>query len=213
MYMTMVRELAEQATAIAANPMPSAANEVNHRVANQLQLIAALISAEERSITDPVTLDVLERMRQRIVAVGAVHRQLYTGGRSEVDLGAYLEDLGKQLARSCGPHRRILVDTETIPVTGEIATAFGILVTELVTNACKHAYAAGDPGDIHVWLRRIGRGAYQLIVEDGGVGPGSGGRDAGLGTRLINATVAKLAAAATWEDCRPGTRFRMEVRF
>jgi two-component sensor histidine kinase len=155
MYMTMARELTNRDGAIAVDLMPSAADEVNHRVANQLQLIAALISAEERSISDPMTLDVLERTRQRIVAVGAVHRQLYAGGRSEVDLGEYLEGLGQQLARSCGPHRRIVVDADTVPVNGEIATAFGILVTELVTNACKHAYAAGDPGDIHVGLRRI----------------------------------------------------------
>ena len=213
MYMTMARELTDLNGAIAVDLMPSTADEVNHRVANQLQLIAALISAEERSISDPMTLDVLERTRQRIVAVGAVHRQLYAGGRSEVDLGEYLEDLGEQLARSCSPHRRIVVNAETVPVNGKIATAFGILVTELVTNACKHAYAAGDPGDIHVGLRRIARGAYQLVVEDGGAGLGSGGRGAGLGSRLINATVAKLAAVATWEDCLPGTRFRMEVRF
>jgi two-component sensor histidine kinase len=213
MYMTMARELAERETATAANLMPSAEDEVNHRVANQLQLIAALISAEERSISDPMTLDVLERTRQRIVAVGAVHRQLYAGGHSEAELGKYLEDLGEQLARSCGPHRRIVVNAEAIPVNAEIATAFGILVTELVTNACKHAYAAGEPGEVHIGFRRRAPGAYQLTVEDSGVGPGSGARGAGLGSRLINATVAKLSATAKWEDSQPGTRFRMEVRF
>jgi two-component sensor histidine kinase len=212
MYMTMARELSGREAAAAVYSLPTASDEVNHRVANQLQLIAALISTEERSITDPTTLDVLERTRQRIVAVGAVHRQLYARGQSEVDLGEYLEDLGDQLARSCGPHRQIVVDADTVPVGGEIATAFGILMTELVTNACKHAYAAGEAGAIHVRLRRLADGAYRFIVQDHGRGK-SGGRGAGLGSRLIDATMAKLGAVATWEDAMPGTRFRTDVRF
>lgn len=213
MHMTMTRELIGQAAAIAVYPMPSASDEVNHRIANQLQLIAALISAEERRISDPVTLGVLERTRQRIVAVGAVHRQLYAGGDADVDLGAYLEDLGEQLARSCGPHRPIVVDAETVPVGGEAATACGILVTELVTNACKHAYGAAEAGAIAIGLRRLADGAYRFTVEDRGKGRAGGGRGAGLGSRLIGATVVKLGGAATWEDAAPGTRFRMDVRF
>lgn len=213
MYMTMARNLPGQEAAAAGYPMPSVSDEVNHRVANQLQLIATLISAEGRSISDPVTLAVLERTRQRIVAVGAVHKQLYNGGSSGLDLGEYLEDLGGQLARSCGPHRRIFVDAETAPASGEIATTFGILMTELVTNACKHAYGADDPGDVHIGLHRLIHGAYQFTVEDHGTGLGPADSQAGLGSRLINSSVAKLGAIAEWEECRPGTRFRMEARF
>jgi two-component sensor histidine kinase len=213
MHMTMEREMISHEATTPASRMPSASDEVNHRVANQLQLIAALISAEARTVADAATLDVLERTRQRIVAVGAVHRQLYVGSRSEVDLGEYLEDLAEQLSRTCGPQRQVGIDAETVPVTADVATAFGILAAELVTNACKHAYEAEEPGDILVRLRRRPDGAYRFTVEDRGSGNGTPGRQAGLGSRLIHATVAKLGATSVWEDARPGTRFRMDVRF
>ena len=215
MHMTMEREMTSNEATTSASRMASASDEVNHRVANQLQLIAALISAEARTIADSGTLGVLERMRQRVVAVGAVHRQLYIGSRSEVDLGEYLEDLAEQRSCTCGPHRQVKIDADTVPVTANVATAFGILATELVTNACKHAYGAEEPGDIFVLLRRRSDGAYRFAVEDRGRGRGDGtaGRQAGLGSRLIHATVAKLGATAVWEDARPGTRFRTDVRF
>lgn len=212
MYRTTANELTGREAATAVYSMPTASDEVNHRLANQLQLIAALISAEERSIADPITLGVLERTRQRIVAVGAVHRHLYIRGHSDVDLGEYLEELGYQLARSCGRQRQIVVNAETVPVSGEIATFIGILVTELVTNACKHAYAAAEAGAIHVCLGRLTDGAYRLIVQDHGHGR-SVDRAAGLGSRLIDATMGKLGAVATWEDAGPGTRFRTDVHF
>ncbi len=213
MHMIMERETTSHEATSLTSRMPSASDEVNHRVANQLQLIAALISAEARTIVDAGTLEVLERTRQRIVAAGAVHRQLYVGSRSEVDLGEYLEDLAKQLSRTCGPQRQVEIDADTVPVTADVATAFGILATELVTNACKHAYGAAEPGDIFVLLHRRPDGAYRFTVEDRGSGDGRPGRQAGLGSRLIHATVAKLGATAVWEDARPGTRFRMDVRF
>jgi two-component sensor histidine kinase len=213
MHMTMERKMTSHEATIPTNRMPSASDEVNHRVANQLQLIAALISVEARTVVDAGTLGVLERTRQRIVAVGAVHRQLYVGSRSEVDLGEYLEDLGEQLSRTCGPQRLVGIDADTVPVTADVATAFGILATELITNACKHAYGVDEPGDIFVLLRRRPDGAYRFTVEDRGGGSRTPGRQAGLGSRLIHATVAKLDATAVWEDAKPGTRFRMDVRF
>jgi two-component sensor histidine kinase len=213
MHMTMERERTSREATTPASRIPSASDEVNHRVANQLQLIAALISAEARTIVDAGTLGVLERTRQRIVAVGAVHRQLYVGSRSEVDLGEYLDDLAEQLSRTCGPQRQIEIDADTVPVTADVATSFGILTTELITNACKHAYGADEPGDIVVRLRRRPDGAYQFTVEDRGSGDGTPGRQAGLGCRLIDATVAKLGATAVWEGAKPGTRFHMDVCF
>lgn len=62
-----------------------------------------------------------------------------------IEAGDYLEVLGEQLMGSCGSHRRIVVDADTVPAGGETASAIGILVSELVTNACKHAYAPGNP--------------------------------------------------------------------
>ncbi|UYY58437.1 sensor histidine kinase [Sphingomonas sp. S2-65] len=202
-----------QATVLPGTMMPGAADEVNHRMANHLQLLAALIAVEARGVSDPEGLAALERTQQRIAAIGGVHRHLYAGGTGEVDMGDYLETLGEQLSLSCARHRRVLVDAETVPVTSATASLIGILATELVTNACKHAYAAGEAGGILIGLRRLPGGTCRFTVEDRGRGTrGHTGRT-GLGTRLIDASVAKLGAVARWEDACPGTRFRMDVRF
>jgi two-component sensor histidine kinase len=203
---------AYRATALPAAPPPSVSDEVNHRLANHLQLIAALISVEARDVVDPQLLAVLTRTQHRITAIGQVHRQLYAHAADEVDLGAYLEDLGGQLAQSCAPHRRIIVDAETVPVSGSTASSIGILATELITNACKHAYAPAEPGDVRVTLRRLDDGAYRLTVEDRGRGSAAGSGDAGLGSRLMAAMVTKIGAVMFREDARPGTCFRIDVR-
>jgi two-component sensor histidine kinase len=159
------QEMARGATVLAPVEMPSIADEVNHRVANHLQLIASLISAEARGVSDPETLAVLERTQLRIAAIGGVHRHLYVEGTADVDLGWYLEELGERLSHSCPRHRRVLVDAETMPGGSAAASSLGILATELVTNACKHAYAAEVPGDILVTLRRLSDGTRRFTVE------------------------------------------------
>jgi two-component sensor histidine kinase len=191
-------------------PPLNSQEEANHRIANHLQLISALIAVEARGVSAPETLAVLKRMEQRIAAIGGVHRQLCTSTASEVDLGDYLEILGEQSMGSCGSHRRIVVDADTLPVASQTASAIGILVSELVTNSCKHAYAPDEPGSIVITLRRRADGSYRLMVEDCGTGVGMPEAGSGIGSRLIKDTVVRLGALAKWEDAQPGTRFVMD---
>lgn len=194
-------------------PLPSAADEANHRIANTLQLVCSLISIEARDVSDATTRSVLERTQQRISAIAHVHHHLYAArDHAAIDLGSYLEELGAQMARSCAPHRQVFVNADTVPVSGATASSMGILVAELVTNACKHAYSADAPGSIGVALHRSNDGTYRLLVEDRGRGTRGASVQDGLGRRLIDATVARLGGCAVWEDAEPGTRFRMDVR-
>ncbi len=212
----MQTRIAESNPAVAVLPpivMPSVADEVSHRMANHLQLISALISIEAHGVSDPAMLAILERTRARIAAVGGVHRQLYRAGTDDVDLGGYLEDLGEQLSGSCASHRPIFVDADPVRVGSAVAASVGILVTELVTNACKHAYAAAEPGGVGITLRGMPGGMHRLAVYDRGRGRGAAYAGSGMGSRLIEATVAKLGGKFAWEDALPGTRFRMDVRF
>ena len=87
-----------------------------------------------------------------------------------------------------------------------------LIVSELVTNACKHAYAADELGSILITLRCRADGAYRLMVEDRGTGVGMPEAGSGIGNRLIKATVVSLGATAKWENAQPGTRFIMDFR-
>lgn len=134
---------------------PTAMDEANHRVANSLQIVAALLTIEARDVADPAAAAILGRMQQRIEAIGAVHRQLHTRtDASQINLDIYLQTLGEQIGRSCPGHRRIIVAADTVLVDAAKASSIGILMVELVTNACKHAYAAHAPGHVLITLLR-----------------------------------------------------------
>lgn len=214
MYMTtMSREAAGAGAAILPPLMvPSSSDETNHRVANSLQLLTALLSMEARDVTDPVAAAVLERTRLRIAAVAGVHRHLYLGAKpSQFDLGGYLRTLGEQIALGGADHRRVIVVAEPVHTDAQTASSIGILMVELATNAFKHAYPAGAPGNVIVSLHLLTDGVYGFVVEDHGCGLTGGSPASGLGSRLIAATVAKLGGIAVWEDAQPGTRFRMTI--
>jgi two-component sensor histidine kinase len=191
---------------------PSAADETNHRVANNLQMLWALTAMEARSIADPAAIALLERTQQSIMAIAGVHRHLYSAaGSSMLDLGSYLVELGNGIALAWPDHRHLVVDATSVRVDASTASSIGVLTAELATNACKHAFEADMPGSVFVSLRRLGTGAYEFAVEDNGRGLGQKAAHAGLGHRVIDAAVANLGAFSTWSDAQPGTRFCMTI--
>ncbi|MBC9032639.1 sensor histidine kinase [Sphingomonas sp. JC676] len=200
-------------TVLPADPEPSSADEINHRISNSLQLLSAMVSVEARGIEDPAARAALDMTQRRISAIASVHRQLYrTHEASTVDLGAYLDELGYELEAgyaNAAAGRRVLVDASSITVTAMEATAIGIMVSELVGNACKYAYAPNEPGDVRIALRPMLFGGYILEVEDSGRGrvPDATPEGSGLGSRLIDMMATRLGGWHGYDDARPGTRF------
>lgn len=203
-------------TVLPALVQPTELDESNHRIANNLQLLSYLVSMQARHVDEPAARAVLDMTVQRICAIASVHRQIYQSSKADsVDLGAYLEDLGEALKHSYGgveAGRRVKVTVEEVDVAPEAATAIGVIVSELVGNACKHAYRPDEPGDVCISLRRTCAG-YMLEVADHGCGmvrePVSWGN--GLGARLIMLMSQKLGAEALWSNAHPGTRFTLNV--
>lgn len=202
-------------TILPAEPEPSAGDEANHRIANSLQLLSAMISIQAREVHDPAGLAALDVTRRRIAAIAGVHRQLYQAGHTgSVDLGAYLEQLGGDLwdaSATATIGRRILVDADPVTVPAEDATAIGITVSELVTNALKYAYEEGEAGDVRINLRARPGGGYVLAVEDRGRGLATEVHGTGLGARLVHMMAARLGATCTYQDACPGTRIVLAV--
>lgn len=196
-----------------AEPDPCRADEANHRVANSLQLLAAMVSIEARQVADPAARAALDTTLRRIGAIARIHQLLYRSRDAEtVDLGAYLAELGADLEASIadsGAGRRVQVEAAPLPVSPETAMSIGIIVSELVGNACKYAYAPGAPGDVRVTLQATPAGSLRLEVSDRGRGiaPGAAPRGSGLGSRLIAMMATRLGADFAWRDAAPGTRF------
>ncbi len=197
---------------------PSATDEVNHRVANSLQLLSAMVTMEAGRTADPQGRAALVVASQRIGAIASVHRHLYRHHESDtLDLARFVEELGADLEHSCGDGavgRRIVVVVQDVGlVATSDATNVGIILSELVTNACKHAYAADEPGDVLVYLGATAGGGYLLTVQDHGRGLNatSASTGTGLGSRLVANLAKRLGGSMSVEQSHPGTRFILLV--
>ncbi len=186
--------------------------EVNHRVANSLQLVSAMVRLQASALIDPTARAALDDTQRRIGAIAQVHRRLYSANDVEsVDmrdyLGSLIEELTETLSCDSAPHAMRLV-AEPIRLPTDKAVSLGVIVTELVTNACKYAYPTGAGGEIRVMLRREGDDVFLLAVEDDGCGmPAEAApKGTGLGTKLIRAMAQSLQAVVEYEPRDPGVR-------
>ena len=190
--------------------------EVNHRVANSLALVGSFVFLQQKQLgaEHAEAREALSDVQGRIAAIAQIHRRLYTSDDiSVIDMDAYLQGLVEELGSAQGAERPIKLEAEPVQMATDQAVSLGVIVTELVTNACKYAYPVGTPGEIRVALRREAA-ALSLVVEDDGVGiaAGSTPKGTGLGTRIVRAMVASLKASQLADDTsHRGTRVVMSI--
>jgi len=184
--------------------------EVNHRVSNSLQLIASLLQFQSRA-SSPEVKDALMEAHNRVLAVAKVHRSLYTSENVQsVSLHRYLEALTEDIQSASGEDSgagQFTLDADPIEIEPDRAVAVGVMLTELILNARKHAYPHGV-GPIRVRLEAVDPHRSVLSVEDDGVGfPDSAAANGGgLGTIIIKAMAQKLGAEIRYDPKQPGTR-------
>lgn len=192
--------------------LQSLLKEVNHRVANSLQLVSSFVAMQARELTDPAARAALDDTERRVAAIAQVHKRLYTADSVEsVDMSAYLgsllDELGETWSTPAAP-RRITLSADPLHLATDQAVALGVIVNELVTNACKYAYPPRQAGEVRVSLRASERGMFSLVVEDDGCGlPTTGSaQGTGLGSKLIGAMASSLRASVDYHDAAPGLR-------
>lgn len=187
--------------------------EVNHRVSNSLQLIASMLHFQGDLSSSGDIKAALKEANGRVLAVARVHRSLYTSFDVRwVSLADYLasliHDLTDVSAGTDGKGSTITLSAAQVHVGPDAAVAVGIVATELVLNALKHAYPNGVSGVVRVCLRANGS-SVDLVVEDDGAET-SGARDQdkrpGLGKRIIAGMAEKLDGAVVYEHTDQGTR-------
>jgi two-component sensor histidine kinase len=191
--------------------------EVNHRVANSLALVAALIRLQATNSRDEAVREALTETQARITAIAGMHRSLYTSDDvRQVEMDKYLGTLVQEVQRSVnveshGPS--ILLQAEPMSLASDRAVSLGMIVTELLTNAIKYAYPQGVEGEVRVILKREGGEHALLAVEDDGVGldEDMSPKGTGLGSRIIRSMATTLGTAIRYVPALRGTRAELRL--
>ena len=187
--------------------------ELQHRVANSLQIIASVLMQSARRVPSEETRDHLRNAHSRVMSVAALQHQLAASNVGDVELKDYLTELCDSIGASMIHDRRKLsleVVADAGPMTPELSVSLGLVVTELVINALKHAFPKGRGGHILVTYAAAGAD-WTLTVSDDGVGMPKGREPAkaGLGTSIVQALAKQLDAVVDVADADPGTRISL----
>ena len=175
--------------------------EMQHRVANSLQIIASILLIKARTVQSEETRLQLQDAHQRVLSVAAVQRHLQVSGHgAPIEISNYLSKLCETLAQSMiGDSRPISlkVEAETGKVMSHQAVSIGLIVTELVMNALKHAFPAEKKDAAIVVAYKVAETDWKLTISDNGVGKAdisAGKTRAGLGTSLVQSLAKQLDA-------------------
>jgi two-component sensor histidine kinase len=183
--------------------------EVQHRVANSLQIIASLLMQSARNVQSEEARLHLHDAHHRVLSIAAVQRHLAVSNASDVALRPYFSHLCESLGASMifDPKRlSIVTSVDDSIVKANVSVSLGLIITELVINALKHAFTENRPGKITINYRSDGPNWALSVIDDGvGMPSGPDKTKAGLGTGIVEALARHLGSVIRIEDARPGT--------
>ena len=208
------------------NRAESLLTDVNHRVGNHLALVSAFLAMQQRAAGHPDAVKALAAARSRVQAIASAHRKLRLGAdfasvRASEVLGAVIDDIAAGLPP--GELIRIQHQVDAIEINARDAVSLGVLTSELVMNAARHAFPAGASGEVRVIFSLDDARSPFLEVIDNGIGwhgkiaqePGTQ-NSGGLGGKIIEMVArqfrGQLERTVVRADAeRPGTRVRIEL--
>jgi two-component sensor histidine kinase len=156
--------------------------DIHHRVKNNLQVIASLISLQARPGIHPAALSILNQLQGRVRAILALHEALYNSpDLGSILFGAFMQQLSAELLALYAIDRgriSVHVDAADMVISVEQALPLGLILTELVANCLKHAFSQEQEGVISLCLRYVPTGSPEsldnaegeLSVSDNGIG-------------------------------------------
>jgi PAS domain S-box-containing protein len=191
--------------------------EIQHRVKNHLAMIVGMIRLQagaEGAATD------YEALARRVEALHLLYEELSAGGVAtasctEVPLGAYVSRIAVAIGHLDGRHGvRNNIVVEEVAVPAETASRIGLLLSEVLTNAFRHAFEGRDAGLVETRLQMLSNGVVRLHVADDGVGmpDGRGWPDRGsLGGRIALSLLRGLKARHSVDSSATGTTVTIDV--
>jgi len=192
--------------------------EIHHRVKNNLQIILSFIGLQAEDAVDDAERDRLRRLELRIRSMAMVHQQLYNSGDfTTIDMGEYVRTLTRGVLTifpDLTARVRLVLEAEAFRLPLDKAVPCGLLLGELLTNACKHAFPGQRTGVLRAGCRRE-NGLARFWVEDDGRGlrPGFAyDETVSMGLTLVRELTRQLQGEATLSR-PPGGGLRFEIAF
>jgi two-component sensor histidine kinase len=176
--------------------------EIGHRVRDSMQVVMSLIRIQTGRSGEPLVRQALQATGARIHAVAQVHDRLFTGdGSGRVRMDRYLTEICQQIVDALGvqePRQTLEVEAQPIELSADLAFPLGLIVTELVGNAFRHAFGGSGTGTVWVQFGRMPDGLLKLVVADDGKGITPGvefSSTVGLGMHIVALMVQRLRAS------------------
>lgn len=175
--------------------------EMQHRVANSLQIIASILLLKARAVTSEETRHHLQDTHQRVMSVAEVQRHLHLAeGIDQIDVGSYLTKLCESLAVSMIAEDQpitVRVMAEAGRIGSDKAVGLGLIVTELIINAIKHGFPSSTTKGLILVTYEVDDADWKLTVSDNGIGKSTAEaskKRSGLGSAIVDALVKQLEA-------------------
>ncbi len=190
--------------------------EIHHRVRNNLQVVSSLLRLQSADLENEAVREVFANSQRRIASMALIHEALYNSSDlARIDFEPYVTALVANLVDSFGAGTARIdmqVRVQAAPLSLDRALPMGLIVSELVSNALRHAFADRSAGRIAIELTDASQGdGFTLSVSDDGVGlPASvdAWESPGLGLRLVEALAGQLRARLHIDRAR-GTTFTL----
>jgi two-component sensor histidine kinase/putative methionine-R-sulfoxide reductase with GAF domain len=179
------------------------AQEIHHRVKNNLQTVASLLRLQARSADAVDPREALEHSVNRILAIAAVHELLTERREEDVELADLFDRLRSMLVQGVGGDKEVSATFASVTLPGARATAVALVFAELLQNALEHG---GDRITVELAQRD---GDLVLVIADDG--PGLGGSASGTGLSIVQALVRDELRGTLELSSGPGAR--AEVAF
>ena len=192
--------------------------EVHHRVKNNLQVITSLLEMQARQVDDRKSFGLLMEARNRVGTIASIHELLYRAGSfTEIDLIAWVRQLGGHLIAvyQMGDRVKLTVQGGGVLVELDRAVPLGLLLNEVVSNVCKHAFPAKRQGELTIHIGSEGE-RIRIEVVDNGVGMPAEvdpQKPTSLGLQIVHTLVVQLHGALEITSASgTGTHLRLTIR-
>jgi two-component sensor histidine kinase len=172
-------------------------DEIQHRVANHLQFLAALFQMQQRDADDPAVREALGEALRRVEIVGQIHRRLGNAQRERLDLALAVGDICRHLVDASNRKVKLEVAVEPVSEAPDRALYICLIIVELVGNSLKYAFPDRS-GTIKVKLETAGPELVVAVQDDGiGLPLAAASSKGGFGMRIVQQLAEQLGGTIT----------------